>query len=172
MENPVPETAFVGVDPEDTLEVPYGGGVFTLGVLPVGLWDRFSTRSMSAYLNSVRRITARLHAEGKDPQQPMVDGETVTLLDEEVFKDEQYLNDMHSIHIGALRYGLRGHQGFVNKKRQAFPFETKTESIDGQVFQVATEKTLKAYRVHTQLLMMLWRGMRKLHELSDDAKKA
>lgn len=172
--NPVEASAFVGIDPDDTLDVPYGGGTFTLGVLPVALWDRLRSRSMVNYQNTIRRVTAAIHARGDDPtfEVSSRNGKPLTLLDQEFLTDPVYTRDQFLLHLEAVKYGLRGHKNFKNKVGKEFPFEVVSSKLDGYEVSCLSEKTLRVYLANSELLQVLWFGMRQLHDLSDSAKKA
>lgn len=162
--------AFIGIDPEDTLEVNYGGGKFTLGVLPVGIYDRISSRAMAARQDAIRRVTTDLHARGLDPTFEVYEG--VSLLDREISHEAIYRGDLRRVQMDGLKLGLRKHEGFRNKKGEDFPFATELITIEGEQVSAATPATMKNYAVNPGLVMVLWVALRKLHELPEVAKKA
>lgn len=166
--NPVSPTAFVGIDPDDTLEVQFSGGTFTLGVLPVGLWDRFSSRSMVTYMNAYRRAIAKVKADGRDPDEKPKG--VISLAELEVTVDETFLSEMSMVRIDALKYGLRGHANFKTKKREV-PFTTVEQMVEGVKVMVVDEATLKFYRAQKTLVEALWGHLRRLHDLEADEKK-
>lgn len=166
--NPVEPTAFIGIDPDDTLEVNFSGGTFTLGVLPVGLWDRFSSRSMVTYMNAYRRAIAKLKDEGRDPDEKPKG--IISLAELEVTVDPQFLSEMSMVRTDALKYGLRGHANFKTKKREV-PFTTCEQVVEGVKVTVVEEATLKFYRAQKTLVEALWIKLRKLHDLESDEKK-
>lgn len=168
--NPTEPDAFVGIDPDDTITIEFDKGKFTLGVLPVGLWDRFAARSFVAVQHARRVTIKRLAEEGKNPEELV--GETATLLDIELQRDDTYRAEQHRVWVDAVRYGLRGHEKFNTKAGKPVPFLTETKIIDGVELQVVTETTLKHYRPNMILMVALWGGLRQLHTIGVPEKKA
>lgn len=149
--------ALVGIDPNDTREVKYGGATFKLGVLPAGKWDVLDARFASARQAALRRAIRDLAAEGQDPD---ADGAAF----KQAMIDPEFLETIHRIVLDALSSCLLGHCDFVNRSGQPFPFET-TE--DGRV----TPQTLKVYAHNGQLLRGLWLHIRELNDMGLAGKK-
>lgn len=166
--NPTEPDAFIGIDPDDTLTITFGKGKFTLGVLPVGLWDRFAARSFVAVQHARRVTIKRLADEGKNPDEMV--GE-ISTLDIELQRDDEYREEQHRIWVDAIRYGLRGHDKFNTKAGKPVPFITETKVIDGVSMQIVAEATLKHYRPNMILMVALWGGLRKLHTIEVPEKK-
>lgn len=165
------ETAFIGIDPSDTIVIKYGNGEFTLGVLPAGMWDRVNTRMIIALTNARRECIRDLAAKGLDPEEVVGQSTKLTRLDIEVQCQDELKKNVATIHIEALRYGLRAHERFKTKKGTV-PYEATEQVVDGVPVPVVSEKTLRYYRTNPAVSQALWIGFRQLHDLDETAKKA
>lgn len=169
----------VGIDPEDTQDVCIGGATFTLGVIDAGLWARIADEAQLLFEAAQRRAIRRCAAEGLDPEERIggrmgAGGEVVGALPRAAFmaqNDPEFRPAWMALIVQALRLSLRGHSGFVNRKGEPFPFERTRETVEGMQLEVATPKTLAAYRVNPRVLYELWIALQALHTLGVLEKK-
>lgn len=169
--NAVPADTFIGVDPDDTLEVPYGGGQFTLGVMPIGMWDRLNARQMAVFTNTKRAMIKKMTDEGRNPEEMLPSG-SGTQLSVEVLRDDSFMAAMFGIRYDAVRFGLVKVEGVSIKGKGPLALERKTEKVDGFPCLVVTEQSMRFFQANSACLEALWSGFRKLHDLDDAAKKA
>lgn len=170
--NPVDPQAFIGIDPDDTLVIPYGKGEFTLGVMPIGMWDRLNARQMSAFTNTKRLMIQKLAAEGRNPDEPLGSGSLLTF---EVMKDDAFQAAMFGIRYDAVKFGLRSVKNVMVKTKAGLlplPLERVDVKIDGFTCSVLSDASMRFFHANSACLEALWLGFRKLHDLGDDAKKA
>lgn len=144
---------------------------FTVGVLPLGLWDVISTQNFVAFEEAKRRAIAKLAAEGLDPE-AIEEGWTATMADRLAANDEQSMRSLQFRRLEAVRYGLKMHSGFKTRNGKVVPFETEYITVDGQSVKVVAESTLKFYRVNPKLVTNLYLSLMKVNTLSDLGKKA
>lgn len=163
--NPVPEDAFLGIDPDDTTTVQFGTGKFTLGVLPLGRWDHIWGRMTAAYRTASRLVIRRLAEQGIDPEEIVYekDETKLTRLDAEVRADPDFHKQEFELMLEGLKYGLKKHEGVFTRSG-----EIAFEAANG----VLSPRMLAFYGVNPKLVTALWVNLRKLHVLEAPAKKA
>lgn len=165
----------VGIDPDDTDTLKMGGAVFTLGVVPAGIWERLTIRRNVAIQNSMRRTIAKLSSEGKDPDELVMtvkdDGRDVTRAVFDCQHDIVFIGEMAVIHMEAVAYGVKAHKNFVNRHDVPFPFETEKTDLEGEEVMRMAKKTRRLYGANLKLLERLYLGLLKLNEFGRLAKK-
>lgn len=166
-----PDEALLGIDPDDTKEVKFGAGTFTVGVLPAGLWDVIHTQYWNAVLSNRRRSIASLHREGLDPESPDPEAGGATYLEARCAADVEFIKETFRIQLDALRMGLKGHTG-LRSKRGPVEFKTEAVTLEGETRQVVAKETLRFYEANKPLVKAIYAGIRELNTLSDAGKKA
>ncbi len=162
----------IGVDPNDTTDVQYGGATFTVGVVPAGAWEILEARHALAQQRATRRVIKDLHSQGVDPEEvaqkfPTKEGQAEVVLtraDIAVMSDPTFLQETQGIYADAVRLAVRGHKGFVN--RYGVPFEFKTTEA-GEVHA----DVMKVYQANGRLMRALWLNIRALNDMGVLAKK-
>jgi hypothetical protein len=86
--------------------------------------------------------------------------------------DVDYATRTHILHLQALKFGLRGFEGFVNRKGDPFTFATVVEQHHGDAMPVMTAEALNVFKYNAALTRSLYVRLRELNELGADGKKA
>lgn len=162
-----PETdPLIGVDPNDTKEVSFGGARFIVGVMGAGDWDVIEARHALARQRATRRAIKELSDAGTDPERVVHtsrEGTEVTEADMAVMQDPLFIQEMNGVLLEAARLSVRGHSGFVNRNGDQFEFSL----VDGKVAPTVVE----VYARNSKLLRALWLHIRELNDMGTLAKK-
>lgn len=166
---------FVGIDPDDTDQVKFKGAVFTVKVIPSGIWGRLNAERGIAFQASMRRTIKRLRDAGMDPDELVwteaKDGVDVTRAAAESSDDPHYLEEFFAIQMEAVKWGVAAHAGFVNRRSEPYPMTRVDVVYGGETWKVMDATTLRLYRANRRLGVHLWLALFKLNELGKVAKK-
>jgi hypothetical protein len=171
--NELERKPFVGIDPDDTLEVEEGGAVITIGVINQGAWQRLYTESLLATESAKRRTIKRLADEGVEPESIAFEanGIPVTVLAVETHADPALQDQMHDIQTRAARLAVRHHRNIQKRDGSPVPCVTEKKQIAGRAATVLSEETLAFYAANQMLLSAVWSGLRRLQTLGAVEKK-
>lgn len=167
-----PDEPLIGVDPEDSIDVEFGGATFKLQTLPAGLWEQFNAElQMSAQL-ATRKSIAILKEAGEDPMEVVTkwtaEGKEFVLskLDMLNLANPAHSLEEQRVFLEALRHSVKGHSKFTNRHGKEFPFVlSEGDTLDS--------KTTALYRSQGKaFLQALWTHVRRLNDLGLVGKKA
>lgn len=150
----------IGINPDDTAEVEFGGAVFTIGPMEALAWERLNHRFLTLYRHAYRRAIKELAV----PEGAALSAVDEDKLGEALAKDMTFREEQARIVLEMASYSVRGHKGFVNRDGSEVPFK-----VEGS--RVAAE-TLRRYLYVPGLVDTLHRHIRAMHTLSEVAKKA
>lgn len=127
---------------ENTIEEKVEGHKIKIGHIPRGIMRELETEHQ-VNLNKWNKLKTLVQTEGHELTEDEV--RTLNTIDH-AFQD---------YNIQVLKYGLKGHSGFLHEDDTPFEFTTTSEVINGQPTLVASEHILDAY-IGTSRLMVQW----------------
>lgn len=164
---------FVGVDPDDTMDIDFHGAVITIGVMPQGVWERITNELHSAHRDAKRRAIARMVEEKRDPSATVpFAGREVTMADVEVLRDAVYMESVFKLSLEAAGWSVRGHKNWNKTNGSPVPCMHIVKMYEGTEWKRLDGVTLRHYAANAGLVDAVWTATKKMQELEDDAKKS
>lgn len=163
----------VGIDPEDTTDVKISGGTFTIGVIPSGIWDRLYFGVQTALQEANRKAIREMADRGEDPDEVIYEEAEIRLTKAQMTAslDPTYRASLLKIQLEAVRYGVRAHAGFKNRRNKDFPCVLEMTSYEGDSVPALDTGTMRIYKANRDLVTKLWPHIRALHEIGAPEKK-
>lgn len=163
----------VGCDPDDEVEVRFGGATFVIGPIPAGIWEQLSARRAIALQDAHRRAIRTLTERGENPGEVLEEsGEfKQTKADVEAYRDPEFIRLMTAITTEATSYGLKRHEKFFTRKGAPVPLAVESVTVEGCTVNRLAEVTMRYYRVNVTVMRLIFTALYKLNELEAPAKK-
>lgn len=164
--------AFIGIDPDDTVEVEYHGVTVTVGVIPSGVWTRLSGELAVSHRDAKRHAIKLLREQGIDPEDTKdLFGQKVTVADLAAMNDPTHRENVLRVCLHAVGWAVRGHKNWNTRKNEPVPCTLVTKNYEGIEVQVLDKSTLRYYAANKGLMDAVYGAIKNLQELGPEAKK-